>query len=441
MSPSNFDQVGAALADPGPSQTGSQDAPPESPTETVESSPEAPVEGETSAEGADATAQPETEPEPEQPLDAATETPEGEPQTLDVFLKTPRGKEIYQGFKQLREYSKPVAEGGIGHTPTVEQIRDYYGAYRDRILMDHDLSSGNPQQATQFANYVFGPQADGQPRPNAHVLAAQLAPTLARVNPEAYAAAANPFLSNYNTALWDRWAEAKTPNLKAALYQAAQMLHYDMTGQYKPVAELGGANGTQQQADPFAAERSALAAERQRIEQYHSEQQTAQARAMENHVAGIITQGFHGELDKALTKLKSLPNKTDSWYERRRREFGESVVRDVPTHNPHAWSIYNTAYQQAIRTNNPALHQAAAQQFANLASPVIAAKAKQFVDEELGVYVKQSETRNSQLRSIDGHRLPSSSGSAVPPAKPNGQPMQRLPGETQADFNLRQMRA
>ncbi len=152
-SSSVFDMVSAATAEPSTSSPASSE--PSQADESGRTGSQAvstETGTETSVNTADTTAQTQQteqqhEPNPYEADDAETDIP---PATLDTLLQTPRGKEIYQGYKAMRELGKPVAEGGIGHVPTIDQTRTYYGAYRDRALMDGDLASGDPSKVGRF---------------------------------------------------------------------------------------------------------------------------------------------------------------------------------------------------------------------------------------------------------------------------------------------------
>jgi hypothetical protein len=426
---SNYEQIGAALTEaPEPSQaeapaTPAETSPAETETESTETPVETPAAVETSAETpADATA----ETEPENPYEQEPDA-EVAPQTLDVLLKTPRGKEIYASHKLNREIAKE-----IGHVPTVEQAAQYYGAYRDQVLMNEDLSSGNPQQAERLISHLFHPnRGEG-----AHVVAAKLGEVLAKTSPEAYAAAAQPFIANYGNELWDRFEKATDPAVKQALYQAAQLVHKDFTGKWKDVKNGQLANATE--ADPLANERAELAQERERVQQIRQQQAESDQRRWTNEFGATVAKGMFDELDKALAPLKSLYKDTPKRYERSRKIFHDEVVSEVPK-NRQAWDLYQVQLAKARRSGSQEDREAAAREYVKLATPVILAKRKQFLEEE-GVAVKQaSDARHTELRSIESHQAPSNGG---PPVKPStGPPLERKPGESQTAWNLRQLRS
>ncbi len=418
---SNFDQVGAALASE-PSQA--EETPSSESTES-----EQPTESESVPEP-ETTEQPvEKKPEPEtNPYEQDDET-DVPPQTLNTLLQSDRGRQIYQSHKTLREFQKPLEQGGIGHVPSVEQIRDYYGSYRDRVIMDHDLQSQNPQQAERMLSFVFDPQRG----PGSQFVASQLAPTLAKLNPETYAAAAQPFITNYAGALYQRYQEARDSGdekLRSALWYAANVANYDMTGEWltdKPPAMNG--NG---QPDPLAERKAQL--DQQAAELNQREQQEAQRQ--ENNwrqaVTAKIGTAVYSEIDKALAPLKK--SAAPRIYEALRREFHDKIIGQAQT-DRHAWDLYNVKVQQARR--DPSIDLAA--EYTRLITPVIRNDRKKFLEEAGVTVMEQNDARHAELRQVDQHK--GISNGAGTPGAPKGPAVQRNYGESQADFNLKQLKA
>lgn len=423
---SNFDQVGAALASE-PSQaetststeTTTEAEQPQEATETTTTEPEVKAE-----EPTEPKAEPESNPYEQ---DDETDVP---PQTLNTLLQTDRGRLIYQSHKTLREFQKPLEQGGIGHVPSVEQIRDYYGSYRDRVIMDHDLASGNPQQAERMLNFLFDPQRGA----GTNLVASQLAPTLAKLNPETYAAAAQPFITNYAGALYERYQQARDSGdekLRSALWYAANVANYDMTGEWlkdqPPAMNAGG-----QQADPLAEQRAALAAERAEIDRARQEQAQQQANSWRESVTANIGKAVYGEIDKALIPLKS--SASPRIYEALRKEFHDNIVAKA-ANDRHAWDLYNVKVAQARRDPNIDL----AAEYVRLVSPVIKAERKKFLEEAGVTVMQQNNARHDELRQVDQHK--GLSNGAGTPGAPKGPQLVRDYGESQRDFNLRQFKA
>jgi len=418
---SNFDQVGAALASE-PSQA--EETPSSESTETEQPAEAAP-ETETAEQPPAERTEPEQETNPYEQDDEA-DVP---PQTLNTLLQSDRGRQIYQSHKTLREFQKPIEQGGIGHVPSVEQIRDYYGSYRDRVIMDHDLASQNPQQAERMLSFVFDPQRG----PGSQFVASQLAPTLAKLNPETYAAAAQPFITNYAGALYQRYQEARDSGdekLRSALWYAANVANYDMTGEWlKDAPPAVNGNG---QPDPLAERKAQLDQQAAEIEQARQQQYQQQEQQWRSQVTAKIGTAVMSEIDKALAPLKT--SASPRIYEALRREFHDKVVAQAGT-DRHAWDLYNVKVQQARR--DPSIDLSA--EYVRLITPVIKADRKKFL-EEAGVSVMgQNDARHAELRQVDQHKGISNGAGA--PGSPKSPPITRDYGESQASFNLRQLKA
>lgn len=447
-----FDQIGSALSDPGTSQTdttasistadtsttsttdttnvaGTDPAPATTTTEVT------PVDDKpaTSEKTTDATVAGQSKTEVREPNPYETDPNEDIPKpTLDAVLATPRGKEIYQGYKTLREINKE-----IGHVPTVEQAVQYYGAYRDRVVMDNHLNSGSEKGAQAFIEFALGKQR-GQ---GAEVVAANLAGVLATNHPEAYVAASLPFLGNYATAVWDRWKAAPEGPEKEDLYRAAQTLHHDLTGKWKSLKELGLSEqpGQVEQVDPLANDRRQLEQEREQIRQARQADVEAAQSKWEGSFVTSLRDGLIAELDKALEPLKAAYEGKPKLYNALRKDFHDTVVNTAKQQNKHAWDLFQVALNDARKLGTQEAITNMTKEYLKLAAPAIMANRKQFL-EEAGTIVKtNSDTRHADLRSIDSHKSLVNGGAAPTPGV--GAPLTRNPGETQQDFNLRQLRA
>lgn len=445
-----FDQIGSALADPGPSQTtdttaststadtsttdttstagATTDAAPATTETTKVEDKSATSDANTDATVADPT---KTEVKEDNPYDVDPSEELPKP-TLDAVLATPRGKEIYQGYKTLREINKE-----IGHIPTVEQAKEYYGAYRDRQIMDHHLNSGDEKGAQTFIQFALGTQRGK----GAEIVASHLANTLSSTNPDAYVAASLPFIGNYATALWQRWETEPDGPGKEDLYRVAQMVHHDLTGKWKSLGELGQPtqNGTAPQADPLADERRSLEQERNQINQARQADQQALQQKWEGSLVGSIRDGLVAELDKALAPLKAAYEGKPKLYEALRRDFHDTVVNTARSTNKHAWDLYQVRLAEARQLGTQEAVQNMAKEYLKLATPAIMANRKKFLEEAGAVVNDTSNKRHAELRSIDSQK--GLNGSGAPPTPGAGAPLTRNVGETQQDFNLRQLRA
>ena len=453
------DMIHEALNSPEPSQAGEAEASPDpAPTETqpeTTEQAEQPATGEQAEVPADATAAEPEIPEDGNPYEREDDG-EFKPQTLSEIIKTPEGRRMYAHDKAMRALAKPTEQGGIHHIPTVDQIKQYYGDHRELALMTHDLASGNPQQAGRLLGHLF----DARRGDGVNTVAEQLIPALARsnpaalskmlpqlaslekINPEAYKEAGAPFITNYGKALWDRVEAMADPpkwegSLKQALYYAAQAVHKDLTGEYRPQ------DGQPQQAvqakdDPLSERASVLAQKEAKIAEFERNQRETAVRQWTGEFGKQVEAGLFAEFDKALAPLKKMYEATPAKYTRARKDFHQQIVNDVPR-NREAWELYQVRVADAQRSGAPEKMEAAAKEYVRLAVPVITAKRKAFLEEEGVAVQNQSNARHAELRSIDSKTA--INGGAAPLSPGKGQPLVKLPGESAADFNLRQLRA
>ncbi len=446
MAESVFEQIGSALSDPGTSQasdptptTTTSDSTTTDTTSVAGTTEPVPATTEPKVEDKPVTSEPTTDATATEPLKTEEDNPydvdpseELPKPTLDAVLATPRGKEIYQGYKTLREIQKE-----IGHIPTVEQAKEYFGAYRDRIVMDNHLNSGNEKGAQAFISFALGQQR-GQ---GAQVVASNLANTLATSNPEAFVAASIPFIGKYAEGLWQRWeTEADGPG-KEDLYRVAQMVHYDLTGRWKTPEEMGRPqqNGQAPQVDPLAAERQQLAQQREEINQARQANYQAFQQKWEGDLVTSIKDGLVGELDKALAPLKTAYEGKPKLYEALRRDFHDMVVDQAKRLNKQSWDLYQVKLDEGRRSGTPQAQQDLVKEWLRLATPAIQINRKRFLEEAGAIAKTNSDARHADLRSIDNQKGTNGTGAAPTPG--TGGPLTKLPYETVQDFNLRQLRS
>ena len=360
--------------------------------------------------------------------------------SLDVILQAPRGKEIYQGYKALQELAKPLTigangqtEGGIGHIPTVDQARNYFLAYKDRVMMDGDLNSGNPQQIGRFLNHVFDPNRG----PQNTSIASSIAPVLA-AQPELYAAAMEPFLDHYREAIMERFKEAKTEEMKDALWYAATILNKDLKGEYLKPPQEGGA--AQTQADPLAEERAQLAAERADLNRVRSQSGMAQRQAWNGAYNREVADSLVAELDKALEPLKKMHEGVPRVYQAVRKQFHDDIVSAVQR-NTHAMDLFGVSADAAMRAGSLQSAQELAKAYLGMALPVIRRERAKFLTEAGVVAQRQNEARHTELATIDANRtVGNGSGGAAAPVV-NGTPLKKEPNELHSDYVNRMVKA
>ncbi len=383
---------------------------------------------------ADTTAQAQAEPNPYDDISTDTEIPQA---TLDVILKTPRGQEIYQGYKVLRELGKPVEQGGIGHVPTVDQAKNYFLAYRDRVMMDGDLNSGNPQQISRLLGHIFDPQRGQANVPIAQNLAQSLAS-----QPEIYAAALEPFLQHYQSSIMERFAEAKTDDVKDALWLAAQILHKDLNGDYMPSPNGNGTNGNGRApaVDPLARERAEIQRERQQLDEARNQSFQAQTRAWAGAYGGEVNRTLMSEIDKALAPLNKMHSGAPLLYEGARQQYHDRIVNMIHS-DTTAMELFGVAQREAQRAGSMQSAQALAKRYMDMAIPKIRAARLDFLNKAGWVAQKQNDSTHSELATIDSNRTAGGGGNGAAPNPSNGSAITRGKDEPHGDYILRMTRA
>ncbi len=387
--------------------------------------------------------EPEGEPNPYADLDDP-----GDQAAIEAFLKTPRGREVYQGYKFTETLAKPTAQGGIGHVPTVQDVKTYFASHRDSMAMVNDVTSGDPARTERFFAHWLKPGAPALQF---------LEPTLAKMGGDAYGAIATPVLSRYEGQLVNRWREAQDPGSKAALYQAAQTLHFDMTGEWLPeTAFLNGngggngngysprsngngngysqngqqSNGLSSEWDRLQAAQAQLRSQQDQIRQSNDTQWTGSLRSAE-------ASALSSEVDRALTPLVKMKIETPEIYESLKDRM-RAQVQSAMQSDGEVWQIYQAKVEQARRSGNPEAVKSIVKDYLSSAIPVIREKRASFL-KGAGVVVRQNNTdRHAQLRSIASHTAPANNGapvqrSVVPPSQPKQ-------GESKADYQERRMR-
>ena len=463
MSASIFDQL-AAIGSPEPSASTGGDAPAGDTTtqdtstgggdqgasdvgdgskDEVSTDETTKVDGETNVEGADKTATQTTE--EENPYSVEVEETSGElpQQTLDTILKTPRGKEIYQNHKIISEISKPVSEGGIGHVPSVEQFKEYYATYRDRVTMDHHLNSGDARGAQEFINFAFGKDR-GQ---GVNVVAQNLAETLLANNPQAFQAASLPFVGRYVSGLWERFkslpdARNEDGSLnwsadKYDLYKAAQIAHRDLTGEFMKPSDIGLEPAQQGQPDPYANQKADLDRKLNEIRQWETNNRQSQVNNWNNKVSTDIGTQFFSEIDKALAPVKSMHPQAPGIYSAARKNFHDSMIKAMQA-NTHAWDIYQTRLAEARQIGSQEAANVAIGEFMKLAKSTIRENFRNHL-KQFGVVLKTtSNARHDQLNNSSTKTDVGNNGYSPTPGKGK---IERAPTETQSDFNLRWLKS
>ena len=416
---SMYDRLGSALSAPdsGPSQTAQPEAQPAAqPDQQTQPDQQA---AETSEQPVDAT----TQATAEDPYAEFDQEGDVDKPTLDTLLQTPRGRQIYQGYKYTRELAKPTHEGGIGHVPTIDQTRTYFQNHAQRVQMDQDYiggASGDPQAMAQWTDYWFG-KREGNDQLTALKTGAagRFVQALSQINPDAYVEAATPIMGTYLESLWNRYEQAADPKTKEAMWTAYQMVHKDLTGEYRNV---NGASASPQeqtgQGDPLAAERAQLQQGFRELMQHQQAQQQARQNQLNSHIINTSIGALYGEVDKAVGQyLKPMKESQPAIYKAAVQQFVTEIKNGVSA-DPQLWQLFVADLREAQRQGTPQAIQQAVEHYMRLARPVIAAKRKEFLKQAGINIMEQSNGRHAALGQVASHKGPTNG------AAPNQQTLQ-----------------
>ncbi len=245
---------------------------------------------------------------------------------------------------------------------------------------------------------------------------------------------AGPILNRYETALIGKWQQATDPKMKAALYQAAQVAHNELTGEWLTPESF---------TNPAANAQPVINPDQQRLQQGWQQLQAAQNQQRQQSIrqwdsARMQTEDrvLNGQVDAALKPLTEMKVKQPVLYESVKEKMLAQVKAAV-TADPQVWSLYQQKVEAARRTGNPAALQHIEQALLNLAIPIVRAKRAEIL-RGAGHVVRQNNTdRHAQLREVASHVAPGNTGVAprksVVPASP-----QKV-GESKADYAERRM--
>lgn len=423
--------------DSGPSQTEPAETIPEQ--AQVEPEPQQTETEPSVVDPADTTA-PEPELADQEEIDPYADLDESGDQTaIEAFLKTPRGREVYANHKLVEQLAKPTTQGGIGHVPSVQQVKQYFKAHRDAVAMGTDFTSGDPARVANFFAHWFGADQNGQFRPSSMAALQHLEPTLARIGPEAYERVAAPVLERYQKALVADWrAENKDPELKRALLVAAHVLHNRLNDEWleagKEDAAWGGGATMPTTASPGRPGRAELDAEWQQLNQAKQASQRQLQNQWDAKLDQSETATLSSEIDKALKPLADMRSKTPEMYEALKERMAKQIRTAVQA-DPELWNLYQAKVELARRTGNPAAIEGVMKEYLGLAGPVIREKRGPFLKGAGVATRKQSDDRHAQLRSIASHTAPANNGAPVRKSiAPASSPK---PGESKDDYMAR----
>ncbi len=390
-----------------------------------------PVEGE-----ADAPPPPEAAQEQEEGVDADSE--------VGKLLATSRGRRIYAEFKKAQALAElPDAEdptkGGIGHVPSVEQVKEYYGSHVDNQAMAFDFNSGDPAKAETFIKHWFGKDEGGQSRPGSAEMMQRMAEVLPRVNHDAYAAFAAPAINTFIDGLYREAANEADPAIRESMVKGAQVAEWWITGGSRGGTFRDPAQSAQQpqqqpgQVHPDILRAQQILAQASQQTQLQNQQRLA---AFDKNVTTAANRAIVYDVDQALAPLKTAIS--PFLYESLRDKFVAEIDKGL-AQNRDGMRQFDIRKSQAQRTASETDVQQLARMKRQMAASIIIAKRSEFIKAAGANLVEQSTKRHAQLQHTSSRTSPNAS--QIPVKRDISAALERAPGETHSDWMLRQVKS
>lgn len=380
------------------------------------------------------------------PLEANQEQEDGVDADSEVgkLLATSRGRRIYAEFKkaqtlaQLPDAEDP-AKGGIGHVPSVEQVKEYYGSHVDHQAMAFDFNSGDPAKAETFINHWFGKDESGQSRPGSAEMMQRMAEVLPRANHDAYAAFAAPAINTFINGMYREAMNEADPAIRESIVKGAQVAEWWITGGQQGGTFRDPAQSAQQpqqqpgQVHPDIVHARQILAEANQQTQYQNQQRLA---TFDKNVTTAASRAIAYDVDQALAPLKTAI--TPFLYESLRDKFIVEIDKGL-AQNRDGMRQFDIRKGQAQRTSSESDVQQLAKMKRQMAASIIIAKRSEFIKAAGANLMEQSTKRHAQLQQTSSRTAPNAS--QIPVKRDISAALERAPGETHSDWMLRQVKS
>jgi hypothetical protein len=347
----------------------------------------------------------------------------------NAFLTTERGRRQLAHWKGMRDLSLPPSEdgtGGIGFTPTPQQVKEFYSAYNSFAQLTDDWESGKPEQMGQVVQALFSVGEDGKPTETAVRGIEALTSSLP---PELYGTLAKSVVTEFVKDLVNRAGDTSLPETDRTYFRnLATAIEEDVFGEQKHSIDPAKAA-----ADPLRHERERLANQERQLQERTQSEAKRKETIVKNHVdAGKKTLQSQ-LLNEALSSF--LPAYSDDKIAKNgvTSLFNEAVKTRM-TANVASRREYNSALNQAIKTGTQADANRAITIYKNWLAQSIRPVLSEFRSEASRRKVAQSTATHSAAQSsVAASANPSGQGG---PAGMSTVPA-RKPGESKTDYYQR----
>ncbi len=313
-------------------------------------------------------------------------------------LEETRWKRVHGGYKWAQEVGKALGvvgeDGRLDLTlmPSVDEVKGMRSAYSDRIAMEHDFSSADPQNAQTFVQNwnKFSPEGMA-------TVARVMPDLLAQGNQAAYIALAQPVMGRFLDYMY-KAPGVDTPELRQRLLDAARLTEWWMNGMpadggYRTDDQITGVTRVQQAPDP--REQQLMARE----QALNARDQQAASAAWDGFATTVnteIRQTLDSEVDKSLATLKPLyPN--EMLYKAVRNDFLQQF-RQTLKQDGVAQRQFDVAIEQARRTRSAEDKQALVAQYMTMARRALHTIRGPFVTNASKGFKQASDARHAALQ-------------------------------------------
>jgi hypothetical protein len=359
-------------------------------------------------------------------------------------LTDSRWKTVHAGYKYVRELGKAlglVGEDGrvdLSLFPPIEQVQGMQTAYSDRMAMEHDFASADPQNAAQFIDNwnQFSPQG-------MQTVAAQLPDYLAKSNPDAYRAVAAPVLQRALDYMYSRGAQFEDEGMRKYVLDSARAMEWWLAGgpdapqgSYRSDDQIQALMSQRPGAAPNQTEQRLAEAQRQ-LQSLNK--QTADARWNGFYQAAVadIHQGIATDVEKTLSPLKPhYPNELT--FNAVKNDF-LGQVQKVMDKDSAGRRQYDLAVERARRTQTESDREAIKSAWLNMTRRAIHTIRGKFIAEASKGIVQASNAKHAALAKSASKVGPASGG--APRQQSIVTELKRNPGESLSEFQFRQIAA
>lgn len=349
------------------------------------------------------------------------------------YLATPRGKRIYAAYKDLQTLAKPDEEGGIGHRPTPDQIKEYFRTYADVTALQNDFLSATPDGVNRWAQRWFDPQ-NGEA---AAIAARQLMTVLPNGNPQAYGAARSVVLNREIVpaveSLIERVRSTEDQAQAERYYYAAQELHNAAFGRYFDPAIVEQRPAPQNQPHPAELELQRIRSEQQRSQQAQAQ---SEYQAITSDIDSALDRALDADVDEALKPIKG--QVPDVIYRGVKKDLKDSVKADL-SRNKSALNVLETNKSAVARMRDRNKIPDLVRAYRSMALEPLRSRRVEYINAAGRTLKEQNDQRHAQLQQAASKTEPAST--QVPVQRDLSPAIARQPGETQEQFMMRSMMA